>query len=533
MGSFQQIVMGGICLVAVFLFGSYINEQPTDRQHPLQGVSSSFVDKANSHLQVPSQQQDKSQGGLLSSFLDASTKSRPVTLSDLTSRSMSDPSNVIPQNSGSASPVTTEVVSDFVKPPVPDYSADPSFSTNNHSAQVVSNHHSDQQRLEIIPDFSTLAEDFRREQAKQFRSHEKRSITQTASVQRGSLLPVPKLDELSRATLENPIQQTERDWNAVRQGVMSVEEKLKQFHTAHPVAEEFEPLRAEDVRLPVAATTTAGRFVPDARSIRQEEADRLESERLEESMREFERQELARQEIQRQEFLKRRPQAFIPSPSWKNSDRTTARSIPSNQLRTENQLAGRSKVSERRFEPTHRPAPSESFAQRQERWKVFGDRTREPRDVAASGNDRQRRFNQDTPVSRVRTAEMSAVPEGGRVKSLYSIPATDEPRASQLDRREQSDYQQSDSRSRKTAQLPRQRRTAGAPLDNDAGPEVIRYGDFKTYVTEGGDTLQTISQSFFGTPEYYFDLYLANRSVLANPATVPVGVELKIPRMGE
>ena len=62
---------------------------------------------------------------------------------------------------------------------------------------------------------------------------------------------------------------------------------------------------------------------------------------------------------------------------------------------------------------------------------------------------------------------------------------------------------------------------------------MIRYGDFKTYVTERGDTLQTISESFFGTPEYYFDLYLANRNILVNPATVPTGVELRIPRIDE
>ena len=85
-----------------------------------------------------------------------------------------------------------------------------------------------------------------------------------------------------------------------------------------------------------------------------------------------------------------------------------------------------------------------------------------------------------------------------------------------------------------TSQTPVQRqRIPSASLVRETGPEVIRYGDFETYVTESGDTLQTISKSFFGTPEYYFDLYLANRNLLANPATVPVGVELRIPRMGE
>jgi len=42
MGSFQQVVMGGICLVAAFWFGSYINEQPGAQQYGKQSFADSI-----------------------------------------------------------------------------------------------------------------------------------------------------------------------------------------------------------------------------------------------------------------------------------------------------------------------------------------------------------------------------------------------------------------------------------------------------------------------------------------------------------
>ena len=100
MGSFQQVVMGGICLVAVFWFGSYINEQPPALQQPLQRFSNATVGTGTGLSQVPSQLAAKPQGGLFSSFLEAPAKPRPVTLSDLKSRSTPAPSNVVAQNPG-------------------------------------------------------------------------------------------------------------------------------------------------------------------------------------------------------------------------------------------------------------------------------------------------------------------------------------------------------------------------------------------------------------------------------------------------
>jgi hypothetical protein len=53
---------------------------------------------------------------------------------------------------------------------------------------------------------------------------------------------------------------------------------------------------------------------------------------------------------------------------------------------------------------------------------------------------------------------------------------------------------------------------------------------FRNYQTQSGDTLYSISVKFFGTRDYYLDIYLANRDRLRNPAEVPAaGIPLRIP----
>jgi nucleoid-associated protein YgaU len=52
---------------------------------------------------------------------------------------------------------------------------------------------------------------------------------------------------------------------------------------------------------------------------------------------------------------------------------------------------------------------------------------------------------------------------------------------------------------------------------------------FVNHRTGEGDTLRSISEKYYGKPNYYLDIYLANRDVLENLAEVPVGIELRIP----
>lgn len=52
---------------------------------------------------------------------------------------------------------------------------------------------------------------------------------------------------------------------------------------------------------------------------------------------------------------------------------------------------------------------------------------------------------------------------------------------------------------------------------------------FKSYRTLRGDSLQKISTRYYGRPDFYLDVYLANQDQLRNPAEVPSGITLKIP----
>ena len=56
---------------------------------------------------------------------------------------------------------------------------------------------------------------------------------------------------------------------------------------------------------------------------------------------------------------------------------------------------------------------------------------------------------------------------------------------------------------------------------------------FVDYTTVFGDTLHGLSIRFFGKPDFYLDIYLANKELFKNPSTVPVNTQIKIPVMAK
>ena len=70
--------------------------------------------------------------------------------------------------------------------------------------------------------------------------------------------------------------------------------------------------------------------------------------------------------------------------------------------------------------------------------------------------------------------------------------------------------------------VPVQRRQSVLTLENR---------ELVDYTTVFGDTLHSLSTKFFGSPEFYLDIYLANRELLRNPSEVPVNTRIKIPVM--
>ena len=56
---------------------------------------------------------------------------------------------------------------------------------------------------------------------------------------------------------------------------------------------------------------------------------------------------------------------------------------------------------------------------------------------------------------------------------------------------------------------------------------------FSQHTTRTGDTLQSLSVEYYGKPDFYLDIYLANQQSLKNPAVIPAGVQLRIPKYGQ
>ncbi len=55
------------------------------------------------------------------------------------------------------------------------------------------------------------------------------------------------------------------------------------------------------------------------------------------------------------------------------------------------------------------------------------------------------------------------------------------------------------------------------------------YDDFQEHVVRNNESLQSISTDYFGKPDFYLDIYLANRENLMSPVGIKPGTKLKIP----
>ncbi len=92
--------------------------------------------------------------------------------------------------------------------------------------------------------------------------------------------------------------------------------------------------------------------------------------------------------------------------------------------------------------------------------------------------------------------------------------------------------------------------TSGPPAEADVGPLTtaeslpgltpvaardfgpargVDENGFRIHVARAGETLQSISGQYFGTADYYLDIYAANQDQLAGPSAGLSGLNLKIP----
>jgi len=55
------------------------------------------------------------------------------------------------------------------------------------------------------------------------------------------------------------------------------------------------------------------------------------------------------------------------------------------------------------------------------------------------------------------------------------------------------------------------------------------YENFREHIVREAESLQSISTDYFGKPDFYLDIYLANRKNLISPVSIKPGTKLKIP----
>lgn len=372
-------------------------------------------------------------------------------------------------------------------------------------------------------------------------------------------LPVPVVGKFNNSAIDA----SAPDWDMVQRQVMSVEEKLRQFRDMHPVEEtafDSPPPRPTD--LPEQESMAAyGDSSHEAGEPADSTAPPVNVVRS------------APPQLPAENPLR----AFPQSQDYDQS-------LKSQIGRVDNgRSEGRRSINGIQFDPPQRdtyrlPASgTENLAMRQQRWKVF-----QPSEVAEESSTRDSRIpayenNPDRGESVVRTPSTLERPDSqwtasqleavnhhrsstqrrtSRVRSLndsfsddlLSMPV-DDPRF--VTPRRSSDVRQPEVQGafesgvfdsvdvaarnepvrRSVVQTDSRRQESMNRLNRDASPavETIKYQRETEYRTKANDTLQSISQSHYGTPEYYFDLYLANRDLLPNPATVPIGVDLVIP----
>jgi nucleoid-associated protein YgaU len=135
-----------------------------------------------------------------------------------------------------------------------------------------------------------------------------------------------------------------------------------------------------------------------------------------------------------------------------------------------------------------------------------------------------------------RLATYNADHAKNQIHSYYDVDMTESSR-SVLDRR---DFERSVSRS---SAEPRTNRRIPFGLNAQGKRELTRIQNrqqqsnidlqterFSLHTTQSGDTLQSLSTEYYGKPDFYLDIYLANQRTLRNPAVIPAGIQLRIPQ---
>ena len=116
----------------------------------------------------------------------------------------------------------------------------------------------------------------------------------------------------------------------------------------------------------------------------------------------------------------------------------------------------------------------------------------------------------------------------GQMGATNHSPSASPPRST-MPPRQSTQVSPAELRQKVPFQLTARARSELAQVHRRSRRVTLDTNQFVNHTVELGETLQSISEKYFGRPDYYLDIYLANQDILINPSDVPAGRTLKIP----
>lgn len=517
MGSFQQITMGIICLAAAFWFGSFLQEQPAGQNPTAARLPDGTIDPnraANPSDLIATTK------GFLSSLFESQEQTKPVTVADLRQRSQATTGRDKQSNQNFPGELTGNLIGSTTAaqnriqgsaenlPPT-----DGPISGPVSSMQVAS-------RVAIVPDFSSLADEVNRGLSFNDRPADRPLPNPNA----GQLLPVPNFSAVDAKANVNANQNananapsSQMDWEALRQRVADAENRLKNHRD-----QMTQPIPAIQQSVTQQTLEFQNRQQPRPRPQPLELAN---DDRSALRWRQQNR-ETFHQKQNRWDVFSSRPSN---SPQTQRVENRSAITVPDDAGETSGQRTGAHRVapalgststtSPTRIVEVDREFVSQSFSPGSDR-----PADRSSARVRSLNDDRYTTADSGGRWSHRETSNelTNRAPLQNQLRPQYDPNPGSGPEFVSPPDYQQLEKPSSQSASAQSGRSPRSSEIVAAAQG--------AYGSFREYETQPGDTLQTISIKFYGTADYYFDLYLANRALLRNPASVPEGKIIKIPR---
>ena len=522
MGSFQQITMGVICLVAAFWFGAYLQDRPAGQNQTAKLLPDGTIDP---NQPVAGSNFLASTKGFLSSMFESPAKKKPITVDDLRQRSQIEAPNAPslealhkrdqfgnPSSPSLVNENLLKLTGDALETPVEQRFVG-SFASNPTSESPIQPiTPPSQAKVAIVPDFSSLAEEVNRGLS----FNNAPTPQPLKRPDNTELIPVPKFSDVQTRKPKPLV--ADADWEAVRQQVAAAESRLEDYR--HQMTEPI-PEIADSV-----TQHTQEFWDRKQTKARRQRTQLVRSDSLQRS----EINPTNRLSSTRQSRLK--PETFVDkqkrwdvfSPNEKTLNQTAMNQSIATQPETIQNTAARN------YQPPSQPMRStQPSIVEVDRGFSVADRGFVSQQSQPAGNSsaRVRSLNDDRNSGIDSSPYVQ--PQQNRVASQPQMIRQPADVRNQL----RPEFDPNPGSGPEFVSPPDhgqfQTQPSSSPSEIVQAAKVA-YGSFSEYKTQSEDTLQNISQRFYGSPDYYFDLYLANRDLLSNPATVPAGLTIKIPK---